>query len=162
MMTCHTSNEIANQVKLWRDSAGRAAARVSDAESFMGFRHGPLAVVNERTLLVYFVSNDAYVFNYEKDLTESVRSKNLGCRTIAVAQAKREETVNLCDLVIPISRDVGILPDLVRPPVDVIFGQLLGLFKCISLGLDPDEPSRERGAISRLVEGVRLYPYRPA
>jgi len=43
-----------------------------------------------------------------------------------------------------------------RPPLDVIFGQLLGLFFSISRGLKPDCPS-PRGAISRVVQNVLIH-----
>ena len=48
------------------------------------------------------------------------------------------------------------VPDECRPPVDVIFGQLLGLFCSLHSQLTPDRPS-PGGVISRVVEGVRVY-----
>jgi tagatose-6-phosphate ketose/aldose isomerase len=42
------------------------------------------------------------------------------------------------------------------PVVAIIFGQLLGFFKSISLGSHPDSPSAS-GAISRIVKGVTIY-----
>src|SRR5690606_37296014 len=41
-------------------------------DSFLGFRHGPRAVVNANTLVVYLFSNDPHVFKYEKDLAEDI------------------------------------------------------------------------------------------
>jgi len=49
------------------------------------------------------------------------------------------------------------IPDTVRPPVDVIVGQLLGLFAAVHRGIKPDTPSQE-GIIHRVVEGVTIYP----
>ena len=48
------------------------------------------------------------------------------------------------------------IPDLYRPVLDVIFGQLLGLFVSIRCGLKPDVPS-PNGAISRVVQKVDIY-----
>jgi tagatose-6-phosphate ketose/aldose isomerase len=48
------------------------------------------------------------------------------------------------------------LPAEYAPPVQVIAGQLLGLFKSLALGLKPDNPS-EAGVIHRVVEGVKVY-----
>jgi tagatose-6-phosphate ketose/aldose isomerase len=48
------------------------------------------------------------------------------------------------------------IPDLCRPVLDVIFGQLLGLFASIQFGLKPDDPSPS-GAISRVVQNVDIY-----
>lgn len=37
-------------------------------DSYLGFRHGPKAVVDEETLLVYYFSNNINVHQYEIDL----------------------------------------------------------------------------------------------
>jgi tagatose-6-phosphate ketose/aldose isomerase len=38
----------------------------------------------------------------------------------------------------------------------VLIGQLIGFYKSLSLGLDPDNPSVS-GNIARVVEGVTIY-----
>jgi len=43
-----------------------------------------------------------------------------------------------------------------RPPVDIILGQLLGLFSAVNAGLQPDRPS-PNGAISRVVSHINIY-----
>jgi tagatose-6-phosphate ketose/aldose isomerase len=43
-----------------------------------------------------------------------------------------------------------------RPPLDVVFGQLLGLFSSVNGGLKPDHPS-PNGAITRVVSHVNIY-----
>ncbi|MGB7199899.1 MAG: tagatose-6-phosphate ketose isomerase, partial [Acidobacteriaceae bacterium] len=48
------------------------------------------------------------------------------------------------------------IPDAYRPPLDVIFGQLLGLFFSIHCKLKPDAPS-PTGAISRVVQNVPIH-----
>ena len=42
-------------------------------DSPMGFRHGPKTIVNDRTLVVIFLSNDAYTRHYDLDLLQEVR-----------------------------------------------------------------------------------------
>ena len=46
---------------------------VALAQSALGFRHGPKTVVNDRTLVVVFVSNDPYTRAYDLDLLEELR-----------------------------------------------------------------------------------------
>jgi tagatose-6-phosphate ketose/aldose isomerase len=48
------------------------------------------------------------------------------------------------------------IPDWYRPVVDVIFGQLLGLFSFLQLGLKPDMPS-PNGVIDRVVQTIEIY-----
>ena len=43
-----------------------------------------------------------------------------------------------------------------RPPIDVMFGQTLGLFFSLRCGLKPDCPS-PTGAIARVVQNVSIY-----
>ncbi|MDZ7689925.1 MAG: hypothetical protein U5K69_02010 [Balneolaceae bacterium] len=44
------------------------------------------------------------------------------------------------------------------PILSVLPAQVLGFFTSLKYGLQPDAPSAS-GAISRVVEGVRIYPY---
>ena len=48
------------------------------------------------------------------------------------------------------------IPDLYRPVLDVIFGQLLGLFASIHAGLKPDAPS-PNGVINRVVQNIDIH-----
>ena len=50
----------------------------------------------------------------------------------------------------------GSFPDAYRPAVDVIFGQLLGLYYSIAFGLRPDAPS-PAGVINRVVSDFTIY-----
>jgi len=48
------------------------------------------------------------------------------------------------------------LPDYYRPALDVMLGQVLGLFAALRCGLKPDQPSPS-GAITRVVQPIKLY-----
>ena len=43
-------------------------------DSYLGFRHGPKAVIDNSTLVVYLLSNEPYVQKYEKDLVSSMHN----------------------------------------------------------------------------------------
>jgi tagatose-6-phosphate ketose/aldose isomerase len=60
-------------------------------------------------------------------------------------------TSNVLSLEVP-----STVPDAYRPPVDIIFGQLLGLFTSLANDMLPDSPSA--GAIGRVVSHVKIYP----
>ena len=47
-------------------------------------------------------------------------------------------------------------PDHYRPMLDVMLGQLLGLFASMRCGLKPDQPS-PGGTITRVVQPIKLY-----
>ncbi len=124
-------------------------------DSFLGFRHGPRAVANEETLLVYLLSPDAYVRQYEMDLIREIADLQLGSYRLAITQHPVPNQWVDYQVVIPVS-----LPEILWGLVAVLPAQILGLFKSIHLGLSPDNPSR-RGAISRVVQGVQLYEFQP-
>ncbi|HEY6977557.1 MAG TPA: SIS domain-containing protein [Chitinophagaceae bacterium] len=126
-------------------------------ESFLGFRHGPRAVIDESTLIVYLFSNDFYVHNYEIDLVNSIDQTEKFLFSIAIGQCLQESrnpeslTINLCT-------DAKKLPDEFFSICSILPAQILGFFKSIALGLTPDSPSKN-GGIHRIVQGVTIYPY---
>ena len=125
------------------------------AESTMGLRHGPMSALDEETLFVSFLSSDERRRQYEIDLLEEIRAKGLGQVCAAVTPNADERLRTLCDHVIGLEAPAD-FPDDYRVPVDVIFGQMLGLFASITAGLQPDQPSPS-GAISRVVSHVKIY-----
>ena len=125
-------------------------------DSFLGFRHGPKALVNPDSMLVYLLSNKPEIQRYELDLIRQIKSNNDVKASVIVCQQKPLALEKDCyDLCVEIG-----LPNTVADYyacVSYIFvGQLLGFFKSIATGLSPDSPSVS-GNISRVVEGVTLY-----
>jgi tagatose-6-phosphate ketose/aldose isomerase len=144
---------VESALKVMELTAGRV---VTFSESFLGLRHGPLSALDDETLVVGFVSGDARRRSYELDLLEEVRDKKVAKNILATAPrvgAEDAKRLAKIGIMLPIEISVG---DCYRPPVDVIVGQLLGLFSSISLGLKPDAPS-PRGVISRVVSKIRIY-----
>jgi tagatose-6-phosphate ketose/aldose isomerase len=120
-------------------------------------RHGLEAVVNEETLVVYFVSGDEYRRRYELDLINEVHAKQPRALKLAVAPRASRDLAGIVDVCVELAPTGPFVHDDLRPPVDAVIGQLIALFKSVSLGMEPDNPSR-RGMISRVVEGVTYYP----
>lgn len=130
---------------------------ISKFDSFLGFRHGPKAVINPKTLMVYLLSNDPYVRQYEKDLLQSINGGERGLYSIAVIENDASDIdVNL-KIILNAADGPKIDPDFL-PVCDVLVGQLLGFYKSLQLGLQPDTPSKS-GTITRVVQGVKIYPF---
>jgi tagatose-6-phosphate ketose/aldose isomerase len=143
-----------SHLKLQELTAGQIICKY---DSFLGVRHGPKVAINNRTLVVYFVSSNPLIRRYEIDLMKDIYERNLGLARIAVCCGLKGEIERHVDYAIDIGcGDKCEIPDLCRPIVDVILGQLLGLFKSLNLGLKPDNPSEE-GIITRVVKGVKIY-----
>lgn len=124
-------------------------------DSFVGLRHGPKAVINEETLVVYLLSDEPYIRQYELDLIDQVDKENHPAGQIIVSTTPSGVAENI---------DFEVNAPAPMPENDcrfvpyVLIGQLLGYHFSLSKGLNPDTPS-VRGTISRVVKGVTIYEY---
>jgi len=145
---------VANEsaLKLLELTAGKIHTM---SESVLGFRHGPMSALDKNTLFAQFVSNDSRRQKYELDLLREIRDKRLAGITIAIAPQRLPGLESLADYVISLEAPTT-LKDEYRPPVDVMFAQLLGLFSSLNAGLRPDHPSPS-GAINRVVAHLQIY-----
>lgn len=121
----------------------------------LALRHGPMAALDSDTLFISFLSSEHRRRRYELDLLEEIGNKHLVRSRVAIAAAPDTSLQQAAEYVLTSDEDLGI-PDLYRSVIDVIFGQLLGLFSSLHYGLKPDSPS-PNGAISRVVENVGIY-----
>ncbi len=130
-------------------------AIVCKNDSFLGFRHGPKAVIDEKTIVLFLLSSNESVQRYEKDLVRDMQKGKRAMRLISLSEnpvsglGLDTSICCCCDASHAIDEDFlsicAVLP-----------AQMLGLFKSMALGLKPDNPSVS-GAISRVVEGVVIY-----
>ena len=127
-------------------------------DSFLGFRHGPKAIIDESTLLIYLFSSDPYVYKYEVDLVKSTNQTEKFIFSIGIGQCLTElGNLNL-NLTIDLCTGSNKIPDDFFSICSIIPAQILGFYKSLSLGLTPDSPSKN-GGIHRVVQGVTIYPY---
>ena len=131
-------------------------AVVCKFDSFLGFRHGPKAVVNSKSIVVYLMTDQEDVQRYERDLVKQVDANNTPVAQIIVIGGKAPELPGVkADLVVKMpfgyadNTFYGIAPF-------VVVGQLLGYYASLAHGLNPDAPSVS-GNIHRVVEGVTIY-----
>lgn len=126
-------------------------------DSFLGFRHGPRAVTNAATLLVYLFSNQDYVQQYERDLVQSLSQDKVVFRLGVMESAALQSPAGV-DLMLTFPGGSSLLEEDFLPVCFVLPAQLLGFFKSLQLQLQPDAPSASN-AITRVVQGVSIYPF---
>lgn len=129
------------------------------AETPLGLRHGPLSSVNDETIFVAFLSNNPRRRGYEIDLLKEIDRKRLGRVHLTVSANDTADVSSLAEYSLSLrTKDIGAadFPDEYRPMLDVMLGQLLGLFASMNSGLKPDQPS-PNGAITRVVSPIQLY-----
>jgi tagatose-6-phosphate ketose/aldose isomerase len=127
---------------------------VALAETPLGFRHGPKTIVNQKTLVVMFLSNDPYARRYETDLLNELRADAVAARVVALS-AGQESVGAQDDLTVPLPRTAANLT-LCFP--FAVFAQTLAFLRSMTLGLRPDSPNA-RGVVSRVVQGVSIHPW---
>jgi tagatose-6-phosphate ketose/aldose isomerase len=141
------------ELKMLEMCAGRVATR---AETFLGLRHGPMASLAGRTLVVAFLSSEARRRAYELDLLAELRRKELGKWFVVCGPELPSDAVGVSDLGVEYGLGT-VLGDPDWPAVDVLVGQVLGFFRCLHEHLRPDAPSAA-GVITRVVSPFPIHP----
>lgn len=139
-------------LKVMELSAGKVTTL---AETPLGLRHGPLSSVDGQTLFVAFLSSELRRRGYELDLLREIDRKRLGRVRAVVTAGEVQDVASLVDYCLSLGCAAD-FPDLYRPVLDVMFGQLIGLFASMRSGLKPDQPS-PGGTITRVVAPIKLY-----
>jgi tagatose-6-phosphate ketose/aldose isomerase len=127
---------------------------ICKSETYLGFRHGPKAVIDQKSLICYFISNDSHIQNYEYDLINTMLNGQKPKAEIAVCEGNCLD--KKFDLLIKLSIGEKALEEEFLSVCYILPGQILAFYKSLSLGYKPDNPSVS-GAISRVVEGVIIY-----
>lgn len=128
-------------------------ALVTTFDSPLGFRHGPKTIVNDRTLIVVFFSNDAYTRSYDIDLLEELRRDNDAARVVAITAQDGVGLPEQDEVSVPglaAADDVELLFPYIAAP------QILAFFESLRRGLSPDKPNTS-GTVNRVVQGVRIH-----
>lgn len=136
-------------LKMLELTDGRTAAM---SESVLGFRHGPKTVVNDRTLIVLFLSNDGYTRAYDYDLLHELRRDGRAGAIVALGTAGQ----NLDNIKRLEFEGLGSASDLEIALLDVVFAQILALRQSLEFGLAPDRPN-VAGVVNRVVQGVSIH-----
>ncbi|HES0148504.1 TPA: SIS domain-containing protein [Streptococcus pyogenes] len=139
------------QLKMLELTAGQVATLY---ESSMGFRHGPKSFINDRTLVIGFVNNDAYVRQYDLDMLEEIQADGIALKTLALLQGG---DINFSEDQFRLDTR-HLLPESYLAFPMILVAQTLALLTAVTLGNSPDTPSAT-GTVNRVVKGVTIHPY---
>jgi tagatose-6-phosphate ketose/aldose isomerase len=149
---CRYGSARESALKMLEMTAGQVT---TFPETYLGLRHGPMAALNGEALVVCFLSVDPVVRAYESDLVRELNRKRLGASKVIVGQDVPADLASPEDLVVDVA-GLDAVGDEGAPVLDVLVGQLLAFFRCLSVGLRPDMPSDD-GVISRVVEDFAIH-----
>ncbi|MBM7600016.1 tagatose-6-phosphate ketose/aldose isomerase [Virgibacillus halotolerans] len=143
-------------LKMLELTAGKVVAL---NESSLGFRHGPKSILNEKSAVVIFMSENPYTRKYDLDILRELTAGDSGMKVIALTEKKDEAVEELADWTIPVNySEERLQSDFSLALLYIIFAQVLAMKKSLQLGITPDNPS-PTGAISRVVQGVTIHEY---
>ncbi len=113
----------------------------SEAFHMLEFRHGPMSMVDEKTLIVGLVSAPAY----KQELSVLRQMQGYGARILAIAEeAPAGDFDGWADMVALRSG----LPEWARPALYLPLLQLLGYYRAMSRGQNPDRPAKLDAVVS--------------
>ena len=142
-----------SSLKLLELSAGKVTTMY---DSPLGFRHGPKSVINDETLTVLYLSDDAYTRQYELDLLAEMSKERKQNQIMLVGNNIGEEA-KLADVSYSFKNETNV--DNAYLALEyIVIAQVLSLFKSLALGITPDNPCPS-GEVNRVVKGVIIHQY---
>ena len=128
--------------------------------TFLGFRHGPKSIVNEKTAIVCMMSNNSHTRVYELDLLKEFKNEGGKKKIIVLDTIFDEEVKNNCDYYFSFNDEkLGKIEEVFAGLGYLVYGQLLSLMKSAKLGINPDNPC-PTGEVNRVVKGVIIHEYK--
>ncbi|MBY0557467.1 MAG: SIS domain-containing protein [Burkholderiaceae bacterium] len=114
------------------------------ANSALGFRHGPKAMLNSETLVLMFRSADPLARQYEHDLLSELQRDQVAARCLTIGTGG------------DFGIDAPTWADAWLAPLWLLMAQQYALHQSALLQLRPDNPFAS-GTVNRVVQGVTIY-----
>ncbi|GGE22608.1 putative tagatose-6-phosphate ketose/aldose isomerase [Aureimonas endophytica] len=137
-------------LKVMELTAGEALAY---ADTPLGFRHGPKALLNERCVAFVFVANDPHARAYDRDILAELAGQLGGGQVVAIGAEAAGSGTGAWTL-----PALAGLPDWQAALPLLVHAQLFALQASLALGKSVDNPFPS-GEVNRVVQGVTIHPY---
>tara|TARA_R110001583_G_scaffold171029_1_gene324465 strand:- start:1324 stop:2472 length:1149 start_codon:yes stop_codon:yes gene_type:complete len=127
-------------------------AAVSSFDSPLGFRHGPKAIVNDKTLVMLFISNHPLTRKYDIELLNELKADSeVGEIVVFNAQA-----IDLPPSDCLVLQGMENVDDVFLLFPYIAAAQIYGFEHALAINNSPDNPSSS-GTINRVVQGVNIH-----
>ena len=137
------------RLKVLELTAGKVSSMY---ESSMGFRHGPKSFIDEKSLVVSFLSSNPYTNSYDRDILEEINLDKIAKKVIAVSSKDLEVSYE------KLVYEVDGLGDAYLAVLFALVAQLISLITSLRVGNTPDNPSKSH-TVNRVVKGVTIHKY---
>lgn len=133
---------------------------MTNSETSLGFRHGPKSVLNDKTIVFSYLSNNEYTRKYEIDLLKEMKKEGGNKKLVAISFSKDDNVEKLVDYYIYFGdKEYTQKDDIYLMFNYILYAQMFAFIKSVQLGIDPDNPCPD-GSVNRVVKGVKIYPYK--
>lgn len=124
-------------------------------ESSLGFRHGPKSIVDDKTMVLVFQSNNDYSLDYDKDILREMYYDNGNHKVVSIGINKDVKDYTHFYLDIPVEK---LKNDVFLGLLYVLYAQVFSLLASVKNGINPDNPNPS-GAVNRVVKGVIIHEF---
>lgn len=119
----------------------------------LGFRHGPKSIVNNKTLIIFLMSNNEYSRKYDTDLLQELKKDNKALEIITLDNCTNANDLKTISPSFTSENDILISLSYLVPC------QMLAFFKSLEQNITPDNPC-PTGEVNRVVKGVIIHDYK--
>ena len=137
------------RLKILELTAGKVA---TIWDSSMGFRHGPKSFINDKTLVISFISANSYTRAYDIDVLDEIRADGIAQKIIGITNKEIDRPYEF------ILESEGI-DDAYLSVAYIVFAQIVSLITSLRVGNTPDNPSASH-TVNRVVKGVTIHEYK--
>lgn len=141
-----------SSLKILELTAGKVVATY---DSPLGFRHGPKSIVNSKTMIVEYLSNNPYTRLYDIDLLNELRRDGIAHRVTALTAQQDSKVAG--DDVITLSGFENAEDYALLFPY-IVFAQIYAVYSSIRCNITTDNPC-PTGEVNRVVQGVIIHPF---
>lgn len=141
-------------LKVMELSAGKV---VAVNNTTLGFRHGPKAIIDNKTIIFDLVNENEYAKKYDEDLLEEMYLDEKANKIVAYCVEENEKLKKYTHELISVeSKGCKILTSLF---IYLIYGQMYAFFKSQYLGNTTDNPF-PTGEVNRVVKKFKVYDFK--
>lgn len=132
-----------------------AGGLMAVADSSMGFRHGPKAMLTDRSVALVHLSSDPLTRPYDEDIAAELIAR-LGADRVVLVSALPVDDDRAAGAQCWLVPGAQGLPDAAWALAALINAQAFALSASLALRLTPDNPFPS-GEVNRVVQGVRIH-----
>lgn len=130
------------------------------SETPLGFRHGPKSILDNKTLILIFISEDNYTRKYDLDLLNEIYHDEGKHKTISISTKYSEEIEKISDHHIYLTKGKDdISNEGFISLLYALYAQIFALKTSVKVKVEPDNPNPS-GLVNRVVQGVTIYKYK--